>query len=204
MVANSPQFVANLPSPRFIKSHLPLELLPKQLNKIKPKILYVARNPKDVCVSLYHHSRVVHHLRLDFENWCELFLSGYAPCGDIIRHYLQSWEKRNDENYLFLKYEDMKKDTKATLCTIAKFMEKTLTEREYDSLCDFLSVEKMRENKACNFEPIVGKERYENSGVRFVRKGVAGDWKNHMTPEMSAKFDKWIEESTRGTGLTFS
>jgi len=46
-------------SPRFIKSHLHCSLLPDQMRIIKPKIIYVARNPKDVCVSFFHHSCLV-------------------------------------------------------------------------------------------------------------------------------------------------
>ena len=45
------------PSPRFVKCHLPMSLYqPKMLDVCK--VVYVARNPKDLCVSLYHHSRL--------------------------------------------------------------------------------------------------------------------------------------------------
>lgn len=131
-------------------------------------------------------------------------MHGYVPLGNIFNHYLQYWDKRNEENFLFLKYEDVKVDVRGTMRAIAQFMNKTLTEKDCNALCDFLSIEKMRENKGCNFEPIVGTKNYEKNGTRFVRKGIVGDWKNHMTEEISLKFDKWIEESTLGTGLGFS
>lgn len=37
-IGNSVEFVDNLPSPRFIKTHLPLELLPKEMDIVKPKV----------------------------------------------------------------------------------------------------------------------------------------------------------------------
>lgn len=37
-IGNSVQQVSNLPSPRFIKSHLPLQLLPVQLGTVNPKV----------------------------------------------------------------------------------------------------------------------------------------------------------------------
>ena len=47
----------NRPSPRFVKSHLPFSLLNPRLLDVC-KVVYVARNPKDVCVSFYHHMRL--------------------------------------------------------------------------------------------------------------------------------------------------
>lgn len=168
-------------------------------------MIYIARNPKDVCVSYYHHNKVFYQANYpSFESFCEMFMNGYVPIGNIFNHYLQYWAKRNEPNFMFLKYEDVKADARGTMRKIAKFMDKTLTERDYDALCDFLSVEKLRENKCFNFEQIIERKNYEQNGTRFVRKGIVGDWKNHMSDTMAAKFDKWIEESTRGTDLTFS
>jgi len=49
------EIVNGMDSPRYIKTHLPLNLLPQELLTKRPKIIYVARNPKDQCVSFYHH-----------------------------------------------------------------------------------------------------------------------------------------------------
>ncbi|CAH1154570.1 unnamed protein product, partial [Phaedon cochleariae] len=42
---------------RFIKTHLPFSLLPSNLLDIGCKVIYVARNPKDLAVSYYHLNR---------------------------------------------------------------------------------------------------------------------------------------------------
>ena len=47
-------YARNLPSPRIIKSHLPLEMLPPKLLDTC-KVVYVCRNVKDVFVSMFHH-----------------------------------------------------------------------------------------------------------------------------------------------------
>lgn len=54
------EIVAAIPAstPRFIKTHFPLSMLPGILD-IGCKIIYVARNPKDVCVSWYHLNRAI-------------------------------------------------------------------------------------------------------------------------------------------------
>ena len=43
---------------RFIKTHLPLSLLPPSLLSTA-KVIYVARNPKDAMVSFYYHHRLI-------------------------------------------------------------------------------------------------------------------------------------------------
>ncbi|RZB73451.1 amine sulfotransferase [Asbolus verrucosus] len=208
LVENSVDYVNNLPSPRFIKSHLPLGLLPAELDKIKPKIIYTCRNPKDMCVSYYYHSKMFHHMDMTFEVFCELLMEGLTPLGPVFPHYLSFWNKRHESNMLFLMYEDMNKDLKGTLKKIADFLEKTYTEEEFDQLCDFLSFGKMRDNRGCNMEGILdtkhGQGFFNRIGDHFIRKGKIGDWKNHMTPELAKRFDDWIEENTKGTGLTFN
>ena len=47
----------NRPSPRYVKSHLPFSMNNPRLLDVC-KVVYVARNPKDVCVSFYHHMRL--------------------------------------------------------------------------------------------------------------------------------------------------
>lgn len=50
--------VEQLPSPRVIRPHLPFYLLPPQLLDTA-KVVYVARNPKDVIVSYYFHHKLI-------------------------------------------------------------------------------------------------------------------------------------------------
>merc|ERR1712106_376233 len=53
----------NAPSPRVIKTHLPFEFLPPKLLDTC-KVIFVGRNPKDVCVSSYHHHGLFPHYKM--------------------------------------------------------------------------------------------------------------------------------------------
>lgn len=76
LILDSVAYIQNLPSPRFIKTHFPFPLLPRQLRtgEKKAKIIYVSRNPKDTCVSFYYHTRLMEGYRGDFHDFCRLFL----------------------------------------------------------------------------------------------------------------------------------
>ncbi|GLV32779.1 Sulfotransferase 2 [Carabus blaptoides fortunei] len=164
---NSVDVVNNLPSPRYIKTHLPLELLPKQLEEVKPK----------------------------------------APYGCVWKNYLPFWNKRNEPNVMFIKYEDMKRDQKKMIRKTAEFLEKSVTDEEVDTLAEYLSFKNMKSNPAVNLERVVETRNdvhfSDELGKTFIRKGEVGDWKNHMTPELSKRFDDWTEENLKDTGLSF-
>ncbi|CAM0954273.1 unnamed protein product [Alopecurus aequalis] len=37
----------------------------------------------------------------------------------------------------------------------------------------------------------------------FFRKGIVGDWSNHMTPAMAERMNKIVEDALQGAGFTF-
>ena len=51
--------IRSMPSPRIIKSHLPIPLLPSTLMDTC-KVISCIRNPKDTVVSYYHHHLLFH------------------------------------------------------------------------------------------------------------------------------------------------
>lgn len=65
----------DMPSPRFIKSHLPLSLLPPKLLDTC-KVVYVAREPKDVAVSYFHHLKMMRMAsdKLEFKVYWNYFI----------------------------------------------------------------------------------------------------------------------------------
>ncbi|KAL1491372.1 hypothetical protein ABEB36_011979 [Hypothenemus hampei] len=201
------KYVDNLPSPRCIKSHLYCDLLPEEIFKVKPKMIYTIRNPKDLCVSYYFHYKMLHKLNEDFETFCDSFMNGSTVIGGVFDHYFSFWNRRQELDILILKYEEMRKDTAKTIRKMADFLGKPLKNSDIDKIVEFLSFQKMRKNKSCNLQMFMdskeGEEFYEKSGTHFIRKGVVGDHKNYMSESMITRFDRWIDENTRGTGLQF-
>lgn len=101
----------------------------------------------------------------------------------------------------------MKHDLPSVIRKTADFLGKTLTDPQVEKLCDHLSFNNMKTNRAVNLEAILeksfGKSYLEQTELRFIRKGEIGDWKNYMSDELSARFDEWAEQHKKGTGLSF-
>lgn len=99
------EFIPNIDSPRFIKTHLPFSLMPPSVMNKQAKVIYVARNPKDVMVSYYYLSRSFRTTGYvnDFERFCEYFENDLGKNG---RHLLKTWklEKFHWNRFVFLIY----------------------------------------------------------------------------------------------------
>ena len=80
MAKDSIKYVEEARSPRMIRSHLPISMLPPSLLDVC-KVVFVARNVKDVCVSFYHMEQMQNHfvgLPKDacFDKYIDFFMSG--------------------------------------------------------------------------------------------------------------------------------
>ncbi len=77
----------HMPSPRVIKTHLPIDMLPPNLLEVA-KVVFVARNPMDCCVSFFHHEKLVPQQGFSgtFDQYAELFRNGKNPMGDYFYH----------------------------------------------------------------------------------------------------------------------
>ena len=79
------------------------------------KYIYVARNPKDTAVSLYHHAHSMKLYRFngDWNTFFELFVAGKVNGGVWFKHVLEWWKHKGLYLFnplsvlLFNKYESL-------------------------------------------------------------------------------------------------
>ncbi|XP_059622330.1 luciferin sulfotransferase-like [Phlebotomus argentipes] len=185
--------------PRFIKTHLPAHLLPKQIWSVKPKIVYVTRNVKDAAVSYYHHYKNLQHYKASFEDFMDAFLTDKVVHAPYDSHVVDFWNMRNEENILFLTFEDMKRDHPSVIRKTAEFLGKSFTDEQIETLAEHLSFDKMIKNDAVNYRKEVNQYHQicntkKDDDFNFIRKGQIGTYRQEMSAEMIERFDKWIEE----------
>ncbi|KAJ8669935.1 hypothetical protein QAD02_001194 [Eretmocerus hayati] len=204
-VLNSVEFCNGLSSPRHIKSHLPFNLLPRQIRngERKPKIIYTTRNAKDTCISYYHFFTLLEGHRSTFDQMCQLFVGDKVIYGPFWNHLLGFWEKRHMTNLLLIRFEDMKKDLHAVIKRTASFLGKEFNNKKIQALADHLSFARMRDNPSLNRSDFIeylnntkfyGNSKYEG---HFFRDGNCGQWKTAMSSELEEKFDEWIKKNLK-------
>uniref|UniRef100_A0A8C3XRT7 Sulfotransferase n=1 Tax=Chelydra serpentina TaxID=8475 RepID=A0A8C3XRT7_CHESE len=186
------------PSPRLFTTHLPYYLAPRDLRNRRAKIIYVARNPKDVVVSYFHFSSLSVKLETvpDFNSFLERFLAGKVLAGSWLDH-VRGWSTHRDEfNILFLTFEEIKKDLRGAVLKICKFLGKQLNEKELDTVVEMAAFDKMKSDPRANYEFMEGNLLEKGKG-HFLRKGTVGDWKNTMTVAQSERFDNVFKEKMK-------
>uniref|UniRef100_A0A6J0V0P8 Sulfotransferase n=1 Tax=Pogona vitticeps TaxID=103695 RepID=A0A6J0V0P8_9SAUR len=188
----------NIISPRLFFSHLPYNLVPKGLRSGRGKVIYVARNPKDVLVSYYHFSKVF--LKMgeaeELDTFVGKFLAGKVLAGSWLDH-VEGWSThRDDFNILFLTFEEMKKDLRSSVLKICNFLGKRLNEKEVDDVIAKAAFHKMKMDPTRNVDFCLEHypELFNSRKGGFLRKGTIGDWKNTMTVAQNELFDSTMKE----------
>ncbi|OMO90850.1 hypothetical protein COLO4_18831 [Corchorus olitorius] len=203
------------PGVPLIATHTPYSSLPKSvLDSDDCKIVYICRDPKDTFVSLFHFidkRRPKHIEPVSIEQGFELFCEGKSIFGPIWDHILGYWKAslERPNKVMFLKYEDMRKDSALYVKKLGEFMGYSFSAEEQHNV----TLQKIVE--LCSFENLRGLE-VNKTGVQvnrivphpvanqdYFRKGKVGDWSNYLTPEMAQRLDKIMERKFYGSGLTF-
>ncbi|KAK4817827.1 hypothetical protein QYF61_000662 [Mycteria americana] len=225
--------LATMPSPRVVKTHLPAHILPKSFWENRCKMIYVGRNAKDVAVSFYHFDLMNNFEPHPgtWAQYLEEFMAGRggtghpwegsphipppAPpltppecCphavayGSWYDHVKDYWERRKDHPILYLFYEDLKEDLRREIAKVAQFLGRELPEAALDAITRHTSFEAMRDNPTTNYS-MVPSHLMDQGVSPFMRKGTAGDWKNHFTVAQSERFDQDYVQKMSGTDLCF-
>ncbi|XP_010906702.1 flavonol 3-sulfotransferase [Elaeis guineensis] len=200
-----------LPSPRILAIHMPYSLLPDSMTSSSCRFVYICRDPKDTLVSMWHFREKTRPKTMEptpFIEAFEAFCEGTSAVGPMWDHVLEYWREsqRRPEKVLFLKYEEMMDEPVGKVRRLAEFIgcpfseaeEKGGVVQEIVKLCSFEKLKNLEANKTGT----QGGPGMVVTNDSFFRKGGAGDWKNHMSPEMAQRLDGIAQQKLRESGLT--
>ncbi len=147
----------------------------------KAKFVHIIRDGRDVAVSGWFHNQ-----RISSEWASKKFgsLEGFA------RHYAPRWVdqvskgraqgKKNPDNYMEIRYEDLHQNPAGEAARLLRFLGVKAGDGVVAACCE-----------AGSFKTLSGGRDpgEEDKGSHF-RKGIVGDWRNHLDVDTVAEFDR--------------
>ncbi|XP_071534692.1 sulfotransferase 1B1-like isoform X1 [Panulirus ornatus] len=197
--------LADRTGPRYIKTHLPITLLPPSFENSKAKLIYITRNPRDTAVSYFHFMQLL--TQCDYQgtlsSFIKMFLSDTTMYSPFFDHVLGYWRAREDPKILFVTYEELHKDPAKIIKQIAEFLEVEASDDEVNHVASCTSFASMLTNPSVNYEHWKDLGfAYKDKG-RFMRIGQVGNWQTHLNQKEVAAFEEWERKNLQDSSLKF-
>ncbi|HZZ45082.1 MAG TPA: sulfotransferase domain-containing protein [Tepidisphaeraceae bacterium] len=134
-------------------------------------VMNIRRDTRDVVVSAFHYERMKGKCQSDsFEGY--YWTRGWRIAQQVIR-YNRLWE--NKPNTYMSSYETLHTDFPGEVHRLASFLGFSLSQADVQRLHDENTLESLREKYD---------EKSSDGKMSFYRKGVIGDWQEHMSEEI--------------------
>ncbi|RID78833.1 hypothetical protein BRARA_A01620 [Brassica rapa] len=209
LLSNNPHNLLLSSSPRLFSTHMPYHTLQEALKDSPCKVVYICRDAKDSLVSRWYiicRCLNKEEDRSILESMFESFCSGVCLFGPYWDHILSYWKAslENPKRVMFMRYDEVKTDPHGQVKKLAEFLGCPFSEEEVNNgavdeileMCSLPSLSSLEVNKT-------GKSINGIDYKNHFRKGIVGDWKNYLTPEMGNKIDIIMEEKLKDSGLKF-
>ncbi|CAG5911620.1 unnamed protein product [Menidia menidia] len=193
------------PSPRIFSTHFHYSMMPPSFFEVKPKVIYVMRNPKDVFTSSLHYHKMASFLVTPGSQteFLHKFLEGKVMFGSWFDH-VKSWLNVEDKKFImYISYEEMIMDLKDSVSRIAQFLEKALDAEVIEKIAERCLFKNMKQNNMSNYSQ-VPHEIMDPTKSEFFRKGIAGDWKNQLTAAEAEHFDAVYKDKMKDVKYKFA
>ncbi|XP_037564914.1 sulfotransferase 2A1 [Dermacentor silvarum] len=92
------------------------------------KYIYLARNPWDICISLFCMTTDLSCFQLEdgtLQEFFEPFIEGDLGYGSYFDHVASAYAIKDEPNFFFVTYEELKKDMKGAVLRLASFLGET-------------------------------------------------------------------------------
>lgn len=166
----------NTPRPRIIKSH-------QYFDPRYPRVIYIVRDPRDVCISQFHFHRKRHVIEDEFPltDFVRNFVTGqnssYASWGEHVASWLST--RHGKPGFLMLRYEDMVADTPRELSKIGTFLDIEPDPQRIAQAVERSSADRMRSLEKKQAQEF-SSTKNTRQDIPFVRAAKAGDWRSSL------------------------
>jgi len=195
---------------RFVKTHLPADAM---IISPKARYIYLARDGRDALWSWYNHHAITTQEALDtinsnpgnpdppwtpptddirayFHNWLDKNGDPMHPFWENVQSW---WDIRDLPNVLLLHFNDLKADMEREIRRIAEFLSIYIDATTWPAIVEHCTFDYMKEN-APALSPDMN-QFFEGGMTNFVFKGNNGRWRDTLTPEDIAKYERFARDN---------
>lgn len=200
-IGPSADYIEALPSPRFLKTHLHPQALPWYKEW---KYLYLARDGRDVGLSLYNHICAMkeelealgnadsHDFGCaEFSDFWDEWVETGKPDWDFWENIASWWEMRRQPNVLLIHYNDLVYNKPVEAQRIADFLGCNWNTTICDLICEKSSLEYMRQ---LELEGKFGVIKKNKKKTFMVNKGSNGRWQNLLTEQQLRRYEEIVTQ----------
>lgn len=154
--------------------------------------VYVVRDPRDVAVSLAHHSSTSVDRAIDFMNDPDATTGRtgrrqkphlHQKIGDWSAH-VKSWLDQKEIPVHLIRYEDLRGDTAGVLAAALRFAGQAESRQDIERAVSHSDFSELRRQ-----EDAVGFRERLSTTAPFFRRGEAGAWRDELTAVQCARIE---------------
>ncbi|HUC19234.1 MAG TPA: sulfotransferase domain-containing protein [Acetobacteraceae bacterium] len=194
---------------RSMKTHLPADAL---VYSPSAKYIYVARDGRDVCWSLYNH-----HMNMSDEGLAALneradparprFERPSKSVVDYFREWLEKdgypfwsfwdnvrswWSIRHLPNLLMVHHADLKADLPGEMRRVAEFLDIHVDHTRWPTIVEHCTFDYMRRHGSVNLPRI--ERMFIGGAASFIYKGTNGRWRDELSPQDLERYEMTAEQ----------
>jgi len=185
---------------RLIKTH-------ERYRRVYKKAIYLVRDVRDVLLSAYAVDGIngmgsYYCQGRGFDGYVDTFLRGKCAHQGSWQNHVNSWMDSplaGNGNLLLIRFEDMRKNTEATVSAILKFLEcnydtgKVLAAIANNSLDRMRAKEESVKRSGVKLDKkvLIRTHTVETEDGRFVRKGAIGAWRAKLSESHVRLIEEW-------------
>ena len=175
------------------------------------RVILLARDPRDVAVSQFFQWKFrVKPTKVAINNspprGSDISLYDFVT-GDnggsmeAVSNYLNLWAREADklDNFLLVRYEDLRKETPAQLRRMLDFMQVDATDSQVNAAVDYSSYENMKKMESKQQFRLAGGRMMprdkDNPDSYKVRRAKVGGYRDYFNDEEVTAIDKYLAES---------
>ena len=189
---------AQTPLPRLLKSHDDYLRFKKGR---RGRFIFVTRDGRDVCVSLYHHRRNFKGFKGSFNEHFEEFLNGTQY--NWFEHTRRWMENESGLPIIYIRFEDLKQCFEKTVRGLAQSLSLPVSDEIIQRTIEHCSFRSMKKHELqlgprnSHFSGIEGVPYHVKNPDQFIRRGEVGEGLMVLSDDQLTAYGERFDQSLK-------